>query len=259
MSIPFLPSMSQFINQKIHVHAHFIPQVFGNYQRHKYVLFLQAYTKGEIDGDNKNGPTCVQGNAHFVGIEPICAQRNTYITSLFNFLTVNASKCFHASPSVACTILSGLYPLPFLCHVICFTDSSVMYRRWILGMNVRWRRIVTGMSSYLFCPSPESTSMNLDDLHFRQYFASVKGLLCRVKHVVEHLCGRLWLILRTSSSELFLVIVAQHIYYPGISIIILDALSNHLLSRTMRFTMEDPPSIVRRKSILPNMFYHGHL
>jgi hypothetical protein len=25
----------------------------------------------------------------------------------------------------------------------------------------------------------------------------------------------------------------------------------------MRFTMKDPPSIARRKSILPYMFYHG--
>jgi hypothetical protein len=27
----------------------------------------------------------------------------------------------------------------------------------------------------------------------------------------------------------------------------------------MRFTMKYPPSIARRKSILPNMFYHGLL
>jgi hypothetical protein len=55
---------------------------------------------------------------------------------------------------------------PFLCHVICFVDFSAMYRRCILGMNRRWHRIVTGMLSCLFCPSPESTFMNLDDLHF---------------------------------------------------------------------------------------------
>jgi hypothetical protein len=44
-------------------------------------------------------------------------------------------------------------------------------------MNGRWRMIVTGMSSYIFCPSLESTSMNLDDLHFEQYFASVYSFL----------------------------------------------------------------------------------
>jgi hypothetical protein len=87
----------------------------------------------------------------------------------------------------------------------------------------------------------------------------MKGLLCHVKHVVERLCGRLWLVLRTSSDELCLVLVVQHIWYPSISIIILDALSHHLLSCTMHFTMEDPPGIVRRKSILPNMFYHSLL
>jgi hypothetical protein len=39
--------------------------------------------------------------------------------------------------------------------------------------------IVTGMSSCLFCPSPESTFMNLDNLHFRQYFASAYSFLNR--------------------------------------------------------------------------------
>jgi hypothetical protein len=52
-----------------------------------------------------------------------------------------------------------------------------MYRRWILDMNGRWRRIIKGMSSCLFCPSLESTSMNLDDLHFGQYFASAYSFL----------------------------------------------------------------------------------
>jgi hypothetical protein len=86
---------------------------------------------------------------------------------------------------------------------------------------------------------------------------AVKGLLCRIKHVVERLCCRLWLVLCTSSGEPCLMIVVLHIHYPDI--IILDALSHHLLSRTMRCTMEDPLSIVRRKSILSKMFYHGLL
>ena len=68
-----------------------------------------------------------------------------------------------------------------LCHVICFADSSVMYRRRILGMNRRWRRIVAGMSRCLFCPSPESTSMNLDDLHLGQYFSSTYSFLNRTQ------------------------------------------------------------------------------
>jgi hypothetical protein len=98
-----------------------------------------------------------------------------------------------------------------------------------------------------------------NDIQFKNLCLAVKGLLCHVKHVVERLCGRLWLVLRTSSGELYLVIVVQHICYPRVSIIILDTFSHHLLSRMTCFTMEDPSSIVRRKSILPNMFYHGLL
>jgi hypothetical protein len=90
-------------------------------------------------------------------------------------------------------------------------------------------------------------------IQLRNLSLLVKGLLCRVKHVVERLCSRLWLVIRTSSGILCLVIVVQHIRYPRISIIMLDTLSQYL-SRTMRFTMKDPPSIARRKSILPNMF-----
>jgi hypothetical protein len=94
-------------------------------------------------------------------------------------------------------------------------------------------------------------------IQLRNLCLAMKGLLCRFKHVVERLCSRLWLVIRTSSNVLCLVIIIQHIRYPRISIIMLDALSQHLLSRTMRFTMKDPSSIARRKSILLNMFYHG--
>jgi hypothetical protein len=96
-------------------------------------------------------------------------------------------------------------------------------------------------------------------IQLRNLCHAVKGLLCRIKHVVEHLCSRLLLVIRTSSGVLCLVIVVQHICYPRIRIIMLDALSQYLLSCTMRFTMKDPPSIAWRKSILPNMFYHGLL
>jgi hypothetical protein len=57
-------------------------------------LVFEEYTRGEIDWDNKHGPTCVWDNAHSIGIEPICGQRNTYITSLFGFLMVNGIKVF---------------------------------------------------------------------------------------------------------------------------------------------------------------------
>jgi hypothetical protein len=48
----------------------------------------------EIDWDNKHRLTCVRGSAHSIGIEPICGQHNTYITSLYGFLTVNGIKVF---------------------------------------------------------------------------------------------------------------------------------------------------------------------
>jgi hypothetical protein len=96
-------------------------------------------------------------------------------------------------------------------------------------------------------------------IQLRNLCLAVKGLLCRAEHVVECLCSRLWLIIHTFSRVLCLLIVVQHIRYPRIRVIILDTLSQHLLSRTMRLTMKCPPSIARRKSILPNMFYHGLL
>jgi hypothetical protein len=94
-------------------------------------------------------------------------------------------------------------------------------------------------------------------IQLRNLCLPMKGLLCRVEHVVERLCSRLRLVIHTSSRVLCLLIVVQHIRYPHIRVIILDTLSQHLLSRTMRFTIKYPPSIDWRKSILPNMFYHG--
>jgi hypothetical protein len=55
---------------------------------------FESTHRGEIDWDNKHGPTCVRGSAHSIGTEPICGQHNTYITSLFGFLTVNGIKVF---------------------------------------------------------------------------------------------------------------------------------------------------------------------
>jgi hypothetical protein len=87
----------------------------------------------------------------------------------------------------------------------------------------------------------------------------MKGFLCRVKHVIERLYCRLWLVIRTFFDELCLVIVVQHVRYPSMNIVIFDVLSHLLLSRMACFTMEDQPSIVWHKSILPNMFCHGLL
>ena len=92
-----VPSMDQFIEQRLHEHTHITPWVSKNYQRQEYIMSLKGDTGGEIKGDNEDGPTCVWGSHHSIRIEPICCQRNTYIMSLFSFLMMNAIKvglCF---------------------------------------------------------------------------------------------------------------------------------------------------------------------
>jgi hypothetical protein len=46
----FLLGTYQFIDQRLHVHAHFIPRVSGNYQRHEYILPLKAHTRRRLIG-----------------------------------------------------------------------------------------------------------------------------------------------------------------------------------------------------------------
>jgi hypothetical protein len=180
---PFLPCMDQFINHKVHVHAHFIPGCPGIINV-KNILSLKTNAGvRQIEGDNEHEPTYVWDSHQSIGIQPICVQRNTYITSLFGFFIVNDIKVGPCYTSDVCTILLRLYCLPFLCHVIYFVDSSVMYIRYILGMNESWSRIGMGMSSCLLCPSLESTSMNLDDLNFRQYFAFAYSFLNRMQPI----------------------------------------------------------------------------
>jgi hypothetical protein len=150
-----------------------------------------------------------------------------------------------------------------ICHLECTKEFLCLVHA--LGQNVIIRKqapnncqqAIVCISTHVVLRLERHYTPN--GIQLRNLCLAVKGLLCRVKHVVERLCSRLWLVIRTSSGILCLVIVVQHIRYPRIGIIILDALSQHLLSRTMRFTMKIPPSIARRKSILQNMFYHGLL
>jgi hypothetical protein len=53
---------------------------------------VEGGRRGEIEGDNEDGPTSVRGGHLTIGIEPICGQRNTHITSLLSFVTMNAIK-----------------------------------------------------------------------------------------------------------------------------------------------------------------------
>jgi hypothetical protein len=60
-------------------------------------MSLKEDARREIEGDNEHGPTSVWGHQHSIRIEPICYQRNMYITSLFSFVMMNAIKagpCF---------------------------------------------------------------------------------------------------------------------------------------------------------------------
>jgi hypothetical protein len=81
-----VPSMDQFIKQRLHEHTHVIPWVFRNYQRHEHILSLEGDARWEIEGDNEHGPTSVWGSHHSIRIEPICCKHNTYITSLSSLL-----------------------------------------------------------------------------------------------------------------------------------------------------------------------------
>jgi hypothetical protein len=82
---PFILSFDQFINYRLHVHTHILLRVSRNYQRQDHVMSLKGDVRGEIEGDNKHGPTCVRGGHLAIWIEPICCQSDTYITSLIGF------------------------------------------------------------------------------------------------------------------------------------------------------------------------------
>jgi hypothetical protein len=86
---PFLPSTEQIINQELHLYTHIILWMSRNYQRQEYILSLEDDAGREIEGDNEHRPTSVRGCRHSIKIEAICCQRNTYITSLLSFLTMN--------------------------------------------------------------------------------------------------------------------------------------------------------------------------
>ena len=89
---PYLPSMDQFINHRIHEHTHITPRESRNYQRQEYVMSFKGDTGGEIEGDNEHGPTCVWGSHHSIRIEPIRCQRDTHITSLSCFVRMFVTK-----------------------------------------------------------------------------------------------------------------------------------------------------------------------
>jgi hypothetical protein len=122
---PFLPSTYQFINQRLHVHTHFIPRVSGNYQRHKYVLPLKAHTGGRLIEITNMRQHVYGGIAHSIGIESICGQHNTYITSLFGFLTVNGIKVF------PCFTIGCVHQLVRIVSFSFFVSCHLFFHRFL--------------------------------------------------------------------------------------------------------------------------------
>jgi hypothetical protein len=141
----------------------------------------------------------------------------------------------------------------FLCRVHALWQNVILRKQ----ATNSYQQTIEGISTHVVLQLERHYTPN--GIQLTNLCLAMKGFLCRVKHVIKRLCGRLWLVRRMSFGELCLMIVVQHIRYPSISVIIIDVLSHHLLSHTMHFTMEDPPIIVRRKFILPNMLYHGLL
>ena len=123
---PFLPSIDQIINQRLHVHTHIIPRLFRNYQQQEYVLSLKEDARGEIERDNEHGPTSVWCSRHSIRIDPSIASATRTLRASRAFSQWIISNLVHALPLDGCTSFSGLYRHPYLYHVIYFMDSSVI-------------------------------------------------------------------------------------------------------------------------------------
>jgi hypothetical protein len=171
MSVPLFPSIDQIIEHRLHEHTHIVPRMSRNYQRQKYVLGLKDDTRGRFRGITNMGQQVYGDADNTYGLNPSVANATRTLRASSALTRCMPSKWVQASPSDECTILSGLYLLPFLCHVICFVDSSVMYSRWILGMKGRYCRTFVGIFSYSFLASLVSTSRYLEDFHFGQCVA----------------------------------------------------------------------------------------
>ena len=92
MSTPFDPSIDQLIYHRLHEDTHITPRVSRDYERQEHGMPLKGDAGGEIQGDEKHGPTCVWCSHHAIWIEPICCQRDTYITSLSSFVRMFVIK-----------------------------------------------------------------------------------------------------------------------------------------------------------------------
>ena len=72
---PIILGFLQFVLQWLHVHIHILPRIVRprNYQRQENVLSLHNLSGGEIEWNDKYGPTTVLGCRHTKHTEPIRA------------------------------------------------------------------------------------------------------------------------------------------------------------------------------------------
>jgi hypothetical protein len=119
MSIPLPPKHGPIYQSKAPCTRPFYSPGVRELSTTRICFVFESIHRGEIDGDNKHMPICVQGSAHFIEIEPIYGQCNMYITSLFGFLTVNGIKVFPCF-TIGCVhqlVMIVLFAIFVPCHL----------------------------------------------------------------------------------------------------------------------------------------------
>ena len=101
---------------------------------------VERLHRGAIEGDNEHGPTTVRGSRHTIRIEPICCQRNTYISSLHSFHCVTPVKIFpcfsigwmyHLLRTVAFAVFMPCHPRTYY---FCIMSSYTFVAYYFLGV-----------------------------------------------------------------------------------------------------------------------------
>ena len=85
---PIIPGFLQFVLQRLHVHIHILPRIVGpwNYQRQENVLSLHNLPGGEIEWNDKHGPTTVLGGHLTKHTEPIRAYADSRMPWIYRFI-----------------------------------------------------------------------------------------------------------------------------------------------------------------------------
>ena len=141
-----------------------------DYHRHKHVLGSHADARGRFRGIKNMGQQLYVAADIPYGLNPSVDIATATLLGLPAFSGYFCVNFCHVSPSDGCIIFFLRCLIPSRGHLICWADSSFIYILWILGRNGRYRRIFWGTPVCLFWPSPASTSKNLEDLQWMQYF-----------------------------------------------------------------------------------------